>query len=1100
MLEKTLAPLVDREDLARVTEYFEKTVRGEPQSFESSILDRDGQQVEVSATLVPAVVQGDLVGVYGIMEDIRDRVEAEREVKESEQRFRNLSGATFEGIAITSEGKVLETNRAFAEMFSYEATEVVGMAAPEFVAPEYREAVARNTSTGYQEPYEVLGLRKDGTTFDMEVRGKGSVYRDRNVRVTAVRDVSGRKQIEKALRESEARYRRLVEQIPAVIYIDDVDEANTATYRSPHVRELLGYDPEEFSSKPNFWQSLLHPDDREQVLAENERTNQTGEPFEIEYRMIARDGSVVWVRDEAHLVRDEAGEPMFWQGVFIDVTERKKQEEELRRQAELLELTQDSVIARNPEATIAFWNSAAEEMYGWSREEALGKNSYELLKTEFPEPLEEIEEELVQCGHWEGEIVNFRRDDTPVEVLTRWSLQRTEAGEPLTILEINSDITERKEADRTLAESEARFRTLFDQTAIGVCVADLDRRLIETNAAYQEITGYTAEELTGMSTLELTHPEDLAGETSTGESLVDGGYDSYKREKRYIRKNGEIVWANAASSIVRDDQGEPRFIMGVVENITERKRNEAEVEKAREAAESANRAKSEFLANMSHEIRTPMNGVIGMSDLLMDTQLDNEQREYVETVRNSGETLLTLINDVLDFSKIEAEKVELENIVFDLRTSVEDTAVLLAERAQGKGLEIASLVDYDVPTTLRGDPGRLRQVLSNLLSNAIKFTEEGEVLLKAELSEETEEEAVVRFEIRDTGIGITPGQQERLFESFVQADASTTRRYGGSGLGLAISERLVSLMGGEIWLESVPGEGSIFYFTARFEKYSRQTPSGPRPRANLRGLKALSVDDNATNRAVLRQQVAPWGIMVDDAREGAEALEKLRSAGRGGEPYDLAVLDMQMPEMDGLQLARTIKQHPDISSTRLVLLTSMGQRGDGEEARRAGLEAYLTKPVRQAQLYDILSMVMGSEESEASPGDERPLVTTHTLKEAESHSRVRLLLVEDNEVNQKVAARTLEKLGYRVDVSDDGEEAVEAVSRTNYAAIVMDVQMPKMDGYEATAEIRNREIASGTEHVPIIAMTANALQGDREKALEAGMDDYIAKPVSANEL
>jgi PAS domain S-box-containing protein len=793
---------------------------------------------------------------------------------------------------------------------------------------------------------------------------------------------------------------------------------------------------------------------------------------------------------------------------FRDITERKRNETEIRetytRLSTLIESLQAGILVEDGFRRIQHINQEFCDMFSIpAPPEALFgadcSNAAEDSKGLFEEPerfVRGIDQLLEEQRPVTGEELSladgrtFERDYVPIFVGDEYKGHLWQYR----------DVTGRKKAQETLAESEARFRTLFDQTAIGVCVADLDRRLIETNTAYQEITGYSAEELVGMSTLELTHPEDRAHDTGSRRTFASDDSDNYRREKRYVCKDGRVVWANAASSLVRDEHGEPRFIMGVVEDVTERKRAQAELEKAKEEAEAANRAKSDFLANMSHEIRTPMNGVIGMSDLLADTDLDSEQREYVGTVRSSGETLLSLINDVLDFSKIEAEKVELENIVFDLRTSVEDTAVLLAGRAQSKGLEIASLVDYDVPTTLSGDPGRLRQVLTNLLGNAIKFTEEGEILLKAELCEETENEVLVLFEIRDTGIGLDEEQMEHLFESFVQADTSTTRRYGGTGLGLAISERLAKLMGGGIRVESEPGEGSTFYFTARFEKHSSEVSPGSRPRANLRGLKALIVDDNATNRAVLRQQITPWGMEVDDARGGAEALEKLRSAAERDEPYDIALLDMQMPQMDGLGLARSIKRERDISAARLVLVTSMGQRGDGEEARKAGIEAYLTKPVRQAQLYDILSMVMGSDEEKVSLQNERPLVTAHTLKEAEAQSRARILLVEDNEVNQKVAARTLEKLGYRVDISEDGEEAVEAVSRTDYAAVVMDIQMPKMDGYEATAEIRGRESAAGDERIPIIAMTANALHGDREKALEAGMDDYIAKPVRANEL
>jgi PAS domain S-box-containing protein len=709
------------------------------------------------------------------------------------------------------------------------------------------------------------------------------------------------------------------------------------------------------------------------------------------------------------------------------------------------------------------------------------------------------------AGNYDTRVVATTRDEIGVlantfnqmaEAMEKRASERAQAQEALSranneleqrvgerTAQLVAEVSERKGAEQSARESEAELKAYFDASPVGMVLVDRELRYLKANQRLAEMTKVSIDARIGKTVREILPAiadilEPLYKEVfASGKPIINFELTDIPNDHRDFQLSFFPLMGEDAK---------PKAVGAVSLDITEQKRAEVEANHAKVAAEAANRAKSEFLANMSHEIRTPMNGVIGMAQLLLETELTAEQRDFAHTIRSSGDALLVVVNDVLDFSKMEAGKLTVEELDFNLHSLFEGTLGLLAPRCHEKEIELVGLIESSVPTRLRGDAGRIRQVLTNLVGNAIKFTDVGEVTVRVSCDMEKEQECELRFKVSDTGMGISPETQQRLFSAFTQADTSTTRKFGGTGLGLAISRQLVEKMGGKIGLESALGKGSTFLFTVRLQKSAALQPvlDGNHRLANMR---VLVVDDNATSGLFLHEQIVAWKMRNGTATTGADALDRLRKAAQEGDSYLLAIIDLEMPNMDGLALAREIKADPQIAGTGLILLAGFGNRISSEELRAAGFVDCCFKPVRQSRLFDCLAnaVVDASGTSHLSAG---PPVPARPQRQKE-----RVLIAEDNSVNQRVALGQLEKLGYTADAVANGLAVLAALEHTHYEIILMDCQMPEMDGYEATRRIRTRW---GNFPPPyIIAMTSHAMQGDREKCLAAGMDDYVSKPV-----
>ncbi len=945
----------------------------------------------------------------------------------------------------------------------------------------------------------------------------------------AIRRDRGRIKTEQALRDSASGLESFFEFTPLMIGILDVEGDDLRHVRvNDTAARNLGTTPA--AMRGRLASEIGLPNDLiASGLASCRSSRQTGAPEQFEYE--GELGSQVrrFLFTVNH-IPDQLGGGDRFSFVAEDVAVRRAIERELQSQRDfamqVMNTLGQGVIVADEDGRLLYANPAFARTVKKEPASLIGRTMSDLSH---PGDHNVIERAHRRCRPGETATYELRllgADDEIVQVFVTES-PRLRDGVPAGVIFVFTDLSDRYAAELALRESEARYRALTENSVTGIWHVTPEGKTIYLNTKMCELLEVeTPNEVIGELCHSFFTPETLA--VVERQRTKDSGFVASTYEGEIIGRGGERRNVLISSAPVLASDGTLDSVIGSFTDITERKlveeeafRHAIELEEARsradaqaaqlvdqaeelalarDLAEQAAHVKADFLANMSHEIRTPMNGIVGMAALLLDTVLSGEQREFAETIRSSGDALVTIINDILDFSKIEAGRLDLDLIPFDLRNSIEEVAELLSPKAAEKDIELIVLYPADVPRYLVGDPGRIRQILTNLLGNALKFTEAGHVFVQVGTVKVVDDDVTLRFAVEDTGIGIPHEKQDVLFEKFTQAEAGTTRRFGGTGLGLAISKQLTELMGGEIGVQSEVGQGSTFWFTVNLTRDQR--PPAPVPLKDVEGLRILIVDDLAANRVVLAEQLRSWGVRLGEAGSAAEALGLLRAAREDRDPFDMAVIDYMMPEMDGAELGTKIKSDPDLQNVALVLLTAAGSRGDARVMEQAGFAAYLVKPIREAQFRKSLAAAWGATVNRVHT----PLITRHTVKSPvepaleDERPRLRILVAEDNVVNQKVARRMLDKLGYDVDIVTNGLEALDALERSSYAAVLMDCQMPEMDGYEAAQAIRKREAEHAQARIPVIAMTANALKGDRERCLSVGMDDYVPKPVRLNEL
>ena len=1037
---------------------------------------------------------GKLQGVFAAARDITEQKKLEKQLREQQTYLRGLIESSVDGlITVDPQNYITDVNDRMCLLSGYSRAELLGTPFHDyFTEPDRARAGVQQTfEYGFVTEYALTLVARSRRL--LEVSFNASVFKDQggNVRgiFASARDITDRVRLEEQVREQQIYLRGLIES--SVDGLITVDPEGFITDVNEQMCRMTDYSREELIGSP-FKPYFTDP---ERANMGVKRTLAEGMVTNYELVLKTKTGHKSTVSFNASIFR---GADERVQGIFAsarDISEQARLQTQLTEQQaynrSLIEASADALFAIAPDQTIIDVNEEATLLTGYSRKHLINSRFPDYF-TEPEQAREGVEQTLTERRVLGYELIMTTRFGRRITVSFNAGVFTDATGTPLGILAGARDITAQKELERQLRDSQFYTRSLIESNIDALMTTDPLGIITDVNRQMEALTGYSSQELRG-SPFKQYFTDPQQAEAGIRLVLHEERVTNYELTARSKDGRETVVSYNAATFYDRDNKLQGVF--AAARDVTERKRFEQALQEKNLELENASLAKDHFLANMSHEIRTPMNGVIGMTGLLLDTELNPTQQDFVETIRTCGDTLLTVINDILDFSKIESGKLDLEEHPFDLQACIEEALDLLAFKAAEKNLEFAYWIEPQTPNAIVGDVTRLRQILVNLLSNAVKFTEAGEVVVSVtaqhKSAEGDEGDYEINFEVKDTGIGIPEDRMERLFKSFSQVDSSITRRYGGTGLGLTISKRLSEMMGGRMWFESQLGQGSNFHFTILVKSVPGSLPvDQPYSQPQLATKRLLIVDDNSTNRNILTLQGQSWGMLTCAAESGVEALESLRQE----EPFDIAILDMQMPEMDGLTLAAEIRKLPNCLLLPLVMLTSLGKQEIGI-ADNVNFAAFLNKPVKQSQLYNVLIQIFGGQPTKAKLNHPKPPQIDPHISE---RLPLRILIAEDHVVNQKLALFMLKNMGYRAEVAGNGLEVLEALRRQSYDVVLMDVQMPEMDGLTATRLICQEWLPG--ERPRIIAMTANAMQEDRQACLDAGMDDYVRKPIRVEEL